>query len=63
MAAAARMRAFGAELILVGKEEGMEGARDLALEMTARGDGFMLNQFANPDNLRRRKYGAIPLAK
>ena len=44
------MRAFGAELILVGKEEGMEGARDLALEMTARGDGFMLNQFANPDN-------------
>ncbi len=27
------MRAYGAELILVTKEQGMEGARDLALEM------------------------------
>ncbi|MGI9298139.1 MAG: cysteine synthase CysM [Gammaproteobacteria bacterium] len=44
------MRAYGAELILVSREEGMEGARDLAAEMRDRGDGFMLNQFANPDN-------------
>lgn len=44
------MRAYGAELILVSREEGMEGARDLAEEMRQRGDGFMLNQFANADN-------------
>ncbi len=44
------MRAYGAELILVSKEEGMEGARDLALAMQARGEGKVLDQFANPDN-------------
>lgn len=44
------MRAFGAELILVGKDEGMEGARDLAVSMAQKGDAYMLNQFANPDN-------------
>ncbi|MGK0673283.1 MAG: cysteine synthase CysM [Halothiobacillaceae bacterium] len=44
------MRAYGAELILVSKEEGMEGARDLALAMQARGEGRVLDQFANPDN-------------
>ncbi len=44
------MRAYGAELIEVSKEEGMEGARDLALAMEAQGQGKILNQFANPDN-------------
>ena len=44
------MRAFGADLILVSKEEGIEGARDLALAMQERGEGKVLNQFANPDN-------------
>lgn len=44
------MAAYGAELILVSRETGMEGARDLALSMQANGDGFVLNQFANPDN-------------
>ena len=44
------MRAYGAELILVSKEAGMEGARDLALAMQARGEGRVLDQFANPDN-------------
>ncbi|UCG18214.1 MAG: cysteine synthase CysM, partial [Thiotrichales bacterium] len=44
------MAAYGAELILVSRETGMEGARDLALSMQANGDGFLLNQFANPDN-------------
>ena len=44
------MRAYGAELIEVSKEEGMEGARDLALAMEAAGQGKILNQFANPDN-------------
>ncbi|OTG83966.1 cysteine synthase CysM [Acinetobacter sp. ANC 4648] len=45
------MRAYGAELIEVTKAEGMEGARDLALKMQAEGQGFVLNQFGNPDNV------------
>ncbi len=44
------MKAFGAELILVSKAEGMEGARDLAVKMQAEGQGRVLDQFANPDN-------------
>ena len=44
------MRAFGAEIILVSKEASMEGARDLALDMQARGEGKVLDQFSNPDN-------------
>lgn len=46
----ASMRAYGAELILVSKEEGMEGARDLALQMQAEGQGIVLDQFNNTDN-------------
>jgi S-sulfo-L-cysteine synthase (O-acetyl-L-serine-dependent) len=44
------MKAFGAEIILVSKAASMEGARDLALEMQARGEGRVLDQFSNPDN-------------
>ncbi len=44
------MKAFGAEIILVTKEEGMEGARDLAERMHAEGKGIVLDQFSNPDN-------------
>lgn len=44
------MQAYGAELILVTKEQGMEGARDLALAMEAEGKGKVLNQFGNNDN-------------
>ncbi|MFT4610629.1 MAG: cysteine synthase B [Cellvibrionaceae bacterium] len=44
------MTAYGAELILVTKEDGMEGARDLALRMQAEGKGIVLDQFANTDN-------------
>lgn len=47
----ASMKAYGAELILVSKEDGgMEGARDLALKMHENGEGLLLNQFANNDN-------------
>lgn len=46
----ASMRAYGAELILVSKEQGMEGARDLALQMQAEGKGIVLDQFNNIDN-------------
>ena len=48
----ASMRAYGAELLLVTREQGMEGARDLALSMEREGRGKVLNQFANPDNPR-----------
>ncbi len=44
------MAAYGAELIEVTQEEGMEGARDLALQLEEMGRGMVLNQFANPDN-------------
>jgi len=44
------MQAFGAELILVSVDEGMEFARDLALQMQNEGKGKVLDQFANPDN-------------
>jgi S-sulfo-L-cysteine synthase (O-acetyl-L-serine-dependent) len=46
----AAMKAFGAELVLVSEEQGMEGARDLATAMADRGEGIVLDQFANPDN-------------
>lgn len=46
----AAMTAYGAKLISVSKEEGMEGARDLALALQQKGQGTVLNQFANKDN-------------
>ncbi len=46
----AAMRAYGAELILVSREQGMEGARDQALMMQAEGQGKVLDQFNNTDN-------------
>ena len=44
------MRAYGAELIEVSGDEGMEGARDLALKMQAEGLGRVLDQLNNTDN-------------
>ena len=44
------MRAYGAELILVSPEQSMEGARDLAKQMEAEGQGKVLDQFGNDDN-------------
>ncbi|HEX4599100.1 MAG TPA: cysteine synthase CysM [Burkholderiaceae bacterium] len=47
----ASMKAYGADLILTpASKGGMEYARDLALQMQARGEGRVLDQFANPDN-------------
>ena len=46
----ASMRAYGAEIVTVTREEGMEGARDLAQRMADEGQGRVLDQFANPDN-------------
>ncbi len=44
------MAAFGAKFVLTPKQGGMEKARDIASEMQARGEGLILDQFANPDN-------------
>ena len=46
----AAMQAYGATLITVSKDQGMEGARDLALSMQAQGKGRVLDQFGNHDN-------------
>lgn len=46
----ATMKAFGAEIILTPSDGSMEAAIDLAREMEARGEGRILDQFANPDN-------------
>ncbi|QGM21567.1 cysteine synthase CysM [Spiribacter sp. 2438] len=56
----ASMRAYGAELVLVSKEEGMEGARDLAMKMQANGEGRVLDQFSNPDNWGAHYAGTGP---
>jgi cysteine synthase B len=54
------MKAFGAEVVLVSKESGMEGARDLAKEMEGLGKGRVLDQFSNPDNPRAHYEGTGP---
>ncbi|MES2871720.1 MAG: cysteine synthase CysM [Pseudomonadota bacterium] len=56
----AAMTAYGAELILVTQEEGMEGARDLADKMQAEGRGKVLDQFANGDNPEAHYIGTGP---
>lgn len=54
------MSAYGAQLIEVSQEAGMEGARDLALQMQARGEGTVLDQFGNPDNPHAHFVGTGP---
>lgn len=54
------MAAYGAELIMVTQQEGMEGARDLAERMQAEGKGMVLDQFANPDNPIAHYEGTAP---
>ena len=54
------MSAYGAELLEVSQQEGMERARDLALEMQAQGRGTVLDQFGNPDNPRAHLVGTGP---
>jgi cysteine synthase B len=54
------MKAFGADIILVSKEDSMEGARDLADEMERQGKGKVLDQFSNPDNPRAHYEGTGP---
>lgn len=54
------MKAFGADIVLVTREQSMEGARDLAKQMEAEGRGKVLDQFSNPDNPRAHYEGTGP---
>jgi cysteine synthase B len=54
------MAAFGAAFVLTPKAGGMEGARDVAVAMQARGEGRVLDQFANPDNPLAHYTGTAP---
>jgi cysteine synthase B len=56
----ASMKAYGAEIILTPAKGSMEGAIDLARAMEARGEGRILDQFANPDNPRAHYEGTGP---
>ncbi|MEO8003610.1 MAG: cysteine synthase CysM [Betaproteobacteria bacterium] len=54
------MAAYGAKFVLTPKAGGMEKARDIAGEMQARGEGLILDQFANPDNPLAHYEGTAP---
>ena len=54
------MKAFGAQIVLVTQAQGIEGARDLAEQMRDSGEGFILDQFANPDNALAHYEGTGP---
>lgn len=54
------MKAYGADVILVSKEEDMEGARDLAIKMRESGEGFVLDQFSNKSNYLAHYEGTGP---
>ena len=54
------MEAYGAQLILVTKDQGMEYARDLAVQMQQEGKGKVLDQFANLDNPMAHYEGTGP---
>ncbi len=54
------MRAYGAELLLTPREGSMELARDTAERLRAEGKGFILDQFANPDNPLAHYEGTAP---
>lgn len=54
------MSAYGAELIEVSADQGMEGARDLANLMQSRGDGIVLDQFGNFNNLDAHYFNTGP---
>ena len=54
------MKAFGADIVLVTREESMEGARDLADKMASEGKGIVLDQFSNMDNPQAHYEGTGP---
>ena len=58
------MRAYGAELILTPKEEGMKGSVNKALELSKKySNSFIPMQFSNPDNPNAHKQTADEIKK
>lgn len=56
----ASIKAYGAEIILTPASGSMEAAIDLARSMEAKGEGKILDQFANPDNPLAHYQGTGP---
>ncbi len=54
------MKAYGAELVLTPKDGSIELARDVAMKMQAEGEGIVLDQFGNTDNLLAHYEGTGP---
>jgi len=54
------MKAFGAEIVLTSAEGSMEEAIDVSRAMEGKGEGIILDQFANPDNPRAHYEGTGP---
>ena len=54
------MKAFGAEIVLTSADGSMEEAIDVSREMESKGEGIILDQFANPDNPRAHYEGTGP---
>jgi cysteine synthase B len=54
------MKAYGAELVLVPRQGGMEMARDIAVQMRDEGRGVILDQFANAANPLAHYQGTGP---
>ena len=54
------MEAYGAKVILVSKDEDMEGARDLAKTLESEGKGLVLDQFSNKANYMAHFNGTGP---
>lgn len=54
------MRAYGAEVVLTPAARTIEYARERADAMVAAGEGLMLDQFANPDNVAAHERGTGP---
>ena len=54
------MKAFGAEIVLTPEKGSMEEAIETAQAMERRGEGLILDQFANPDNPDAHYHGTGP---
>lgn len=54
------MRAFGAEVVLTPADRTIEHSREVADAMVTAGEGTMLDQFSNPDNVRAHELGTGP---
>jgi len=54
------MKAYGAKVILTSVDKGIEGSRDVALNLKEKQGYILLNQFANPNNWKAHYYTTGP---